>query len=502
MASPAPAATAPLAVSSANTSDAGPPSELVAGVPVAGVAVADRVAGRDAAAARDERSPAAANRRGSPGSRDGDRHRAERYRPPVRSIAELVRTHARRRGSTPACRACSRGYEAAAASTPRSRWATLYFLGPYNLLVYGVNDAYDYESDLRNPRKASLEGANVPPDRRRATLDRGRRWPTPRRSIGLAAAGRHGGRPCALGARGGSRRSRTPRRRCARRSGRCSTRSRRRCTSRCRRPAATRWPARSATSCRARPLAAFVLWGMASHALGAIQDVAYDRAAGIASVGTASARATTALAVTVAVPRRAASLLATLGGAAASPRRARWPTPRSGRGSLVRPDEQTARRAWRCFMGLNLPAGALVTELLLAHWGVQADVAFLTVVAGVCVRCSARVRALAAPGAAARGPPRRRAGLPRRGRPRAACARPPTATSHLVAGSALTRLLAGAAIPVVAVAALAGRPARRRSCRSPPPAGLALLRRRAGPAATSGGRQETCERRRSSYGDA
>ena len=36
---------------------------------------------------------------------------------------------------------------------------TLYFLLPYNLLMYGVNDIYDYESDIKNPRKNSVEGA-------------------------------------------------------------------------------------------------------------------------------------------------------------------------------------------------------------------------------------------------------------------------------------------------------------------------------------------------------
>lgn len=36
--------------------------------------------------------------------------------------------------------------------------ATLYFLGPYNLLMYGVNDVFDYESDIRNPRKGGIEG--------------------------------------------------------------------------------------------------------------------------------------------------------------------------------------------------------------------------------------------------------------------------------------------------------------------------------------------------------
>ena len=44
-----------------------------------------------------------------------------------------------------------------------------YFLVPYNLLMYGVNDIFDYESDLRNPRKRSAEGGLVPPDRRRIT---------------------------------------------------------------------------------------------------------------------------------------------------------------------------------------------------------------------------------------------------------------------------------------------------------------------------------------------
>lgn len=35
----------------------------------------------------------------------------------------------------------------------------LYFLIPYNLLMYGVNDVFDYESDMRNPRKGGIEGA-------------------------------------------------------------------------------------------------------------------------------------------------------------------------------------------------------------------------------------------------------------------------------------------------------------------------------------------------------
>ncbi|MFU8948035.1 prenyltransferase [Mycetocola zhadangensis] len=36
---------------------------------------------------------------------------------------------------------------------------TVYFLIPYNLAMYGINDVFDYESDLRNPRKGGVEGA-------------------------------------------------------------------------------------------------------------------------------------------------------------------------------------------------------------------------------------------------------------------------------------------------------------------------------------------------------
>ncbi|PYI65173.1 prenyltransferase [Arthrobacter livingstonensis] len=36
---------------------------------------------------------------------------------------------------------------------------TVFFLIPYNLAMYGINDVFDYESDLLNPRKGGAEGA-------------------------------------------------------------------------------------------------------------------------------------------------------------------------------------------------------------------------------------------------------------------------------------------------------------------------------------------------------
>lgn len=38
-------------------------------------------------------------------------------------------------------------------------WLTL----PFNLLIYGVNDIFDQETDARNPRKGTLEGARIRP---------------------------------------------------------------------------------------------------------------------------------------------------------------------------------------------------------------------------------------------------------------------------------------------------------------------------------------------------
>ena len=47
---------------------------------------------------------------------------------------------------------------------------TLFFLIPYNFLMYGINDVFDYESDLRNPRKGGIEGALLDPKLHKLTI--------------------------------------------------------------------------------------------------------------------------------------------------------------------------------------------------------------------------------------------------------------------------------------------------------------------------------------------
>src|SRR5690606_32601456 len=50
-------------------------------------------------------------------------------------------------------------YLLAGGGTDLAFWVgCLFFLVPYNLLMYGLTDVFDYESDLRNPRTGGVEG--------------------------------------------------------------------------------------------------------------------------------------------------------------------------------------------------------------------------------------------------------------------------------------------------------------------------------------------------------
>jgi len=389
----------------------------------------------------------------------------------VPSLAELVRVSRPATWINTAVPFLFAGYEHRRRVDGRLALGTLYFLGPYNLLVYGVNDAYDYESDLRNPRKASLEGANVPPDRRRATL-RAVVLANAPPLIGLAAIGGRRATVALAATSAAAVAYSAPPLRTKERPVLDSLTSALHFAL----PAACGYvlAGADASEIPARPLAAFVLWGMASHALGAIQDVAYDRAAGIGSVGTALGERATALALT-GLYLGSGALLATTGPEGRVAAVGTLAYAALGAWVLLRPDEDTARRAWRSFMGLNLLAGAVVTELLLARWGLQAPVPFLAVAGGACVLATAAALA------ARRLPPREgrlgaaQAYLAHGGRERLAVAA--AGNVSVTAGLGAARLLAGAAIPALAALAIG---LRRREALAPlaVAGGLALLRRR------------------------
>jgi 4-hydroxybenzoate polyprenyltransferase len=115
---------------------------------------------------------------------------------------------------------------------------------------------------------------------------------------------------------------------------------------------------------------AFVLWGVASHAFGAVQDIRADRAAGIGSVGTVlGARATVRIAF---VAYALAALLLAV---------APWPLVLKLTAMALAPyllillpylnlsDEncESANQGWKRFIWLNFSAGAIIS-LLVIEW--------------------------------------------------------------------------------------------------------------------------------------
>jgi 4-hydroxybenzoate polyprenyltransferase len=113
-------------------------------------------------------------------------------------------------------------------------------------------------------------------------------------------------------------------------------------------------------------LLSFVLWGIGSHAFGAVQDVVPDREGGIASIATGlGAARTTRFAI-------GAWALAGLG-MLATP----WPGPIAALlavpyilaaapfWSVSDDGSEIANRGWRRFLGINYACGFLVTILLI-----------------------------------------------------------------------------------------------------------------------------------------
>ena len=240
---------------------------------------------------------------------------------------------------------------------------TLYFLVPYNLAMYGINDVFDYESDLRNPRKGGVEGA---------LLDRRLHRPTI-----IAAVVTNVPFLVYLVIVGG----------------------------------ALSWlvlvtsvfavVAYSVKGLRFKEkpfldsltssthfvspavyglvlagavfspqlwalLLAFFLWGIASHAFGAVQDVIADREGGIASVATViGAKATVRLAVIAYLLGGVLLLLTDWPGPLASILVLPYAAVCAPFWNVTDAAADTANRGWRRFLLLNFITGSVVTMLMI-----------------------------------------------------------------------------------------------------------------------------------------
>lgn len=246
----------------------------------------------------------------------------------------------------------------------------VFFLIPYNLAMYGINDVFDYASDLQNPRKGGIEGAVLAKRLHRPVLVTSGVTCLPAAVALLAAGGwatlvslvislfavvaysapglrfkerpfldsvtssTHFVSPAVVGfAIAFDRFGHTP--------------------------SAQVWVI----------LGAFFLWGMAAHAFGAVQDVGPDRAAGIGSVATViGARWTVRLAVTLWLAAGLALLWVPFPGLLAAAVVLPYVVISLPWWNV--PDAQAHRvnASWRHFIALNYGCGFLLTLLLIWVW--------------------------------------------------------------------------------------------------------------------------------------
>jgi 4-hydroxybenzoate polyprenyltransferase len=113
-------------------------------------------------------------------------------------------------------------------------------------------------------------------------------------------------------------------------------------------------------------LGAFFLWGAASHAFGAVQDVIADREGGLASVATViGARATVRLSVVLYLLAGALLLLAGWPAALAALLALPYAISCAVYWNITDADAESANRGWKRFLYLNFVTGFLVTMLLI-----------------------------------------------------------------------------------------------------------------------------------------
>ncbi|MCC3265529.1 prenyltransferase [Arthrobacter gengyunqii] len=243
---------------------------------------------------------------------------------------------------------------------------TLYFLIPYNLAMYGINDVFDYESDLHNPRKGGVEGAVLDRGFHRITL-----WAAVATNVPFLIALILLGNPLSWLVLAVSVFAvvaySAPGLRFKERPFLDSITSSTHFVS----PAVYGLVLAGAvfTPGLWAVLGAFFLWGMASQAFGAVQDVVPDREGGISSIATVlGAKAVVRIAAAAYLAGGLLMLLtpwpATLGGLLALPYILNL-LPFLG---ISDADSERANAGWKRFLKLNFLTGFLVTMLIIWYW--------------------------------------------------------------------------------------------------------------------------------------
>jgi len=119
-------------------------------------------------------------------------------------------------------------------------------------------------------------------------------------------------------------------------------------------------------------LGAFFLWGVASHAFGAVQDVVADRAGGIGSVATViGAKATVRFAIAAYLLAGALLLFTPWPGPLAALLALPYAVSILPFASVTDADSEQAHRGWERFLWLNYVTGFFVTMLLIWYAAVR-----------------------------------------------------------------------------------------------------------------------------------
>jgi 4-hydroxybenzoate polyprenyltransferase len=236
---------------------------------------------------------------------------------------------------------------------------TLFFLIPYNLVMYGINDVFDYESDIRNPRKGGIEGAAAAKKLHKPIVITATATSVPF-LIALLILGNLAANITLLVVMffvlaysvAGLRFKEKPVLDSVTSSIHFVG------------PLVYALTLTEFSTPAWLIVAAFFLWGMASHAFGAVQDIIPDREGGISSIATVfGAKATVRLVIALyllsgllLIPLQVPGLLAIIYIANV------W-----GYRNITDSESGKTNVAWRRFIYLNLFAGFAVTMLLLSQ---------------------------------------------------------------------------------------------------------------------------------------
>lgn len=242
----------------------------------------------------------------------------------------------------------------------------VFFLIPYNIAMYGINDVFDYESDIRNPRKGGVEGAVLSRDLHSALLWASAITVVPF-AVYLYAAGTWASAAWLTVALFAVVAYSAPRLRFKERPFLDSVTS------------STHFVAPALVGGTMAPdaltggfwiaIASFFLWGLASHALGAVQDVRADREGGLSSIATVLGARVTVRLATATYALAAALLLLLPAPAWIVAAAAATYAVNAGRFWNITDEHcEDAHRGWTVFLWLNFLVGAVVTITMLWVW--------------------------------------------------------------------------------------------------------------------------------------